>query len=261
MKKQTLLGLIIVIIGFNMLINTMNLSLGSFVAPLIFFVIGLFFYKRKHSFISLIFFIITASIIFDQFLGMNFMGLLIAFAALYFGIRLVRSPKREKREKHSKRVRKENVHEPIKKQMDNQNESFTDTTNDAVEDRIVFTPTMRRSLIGEVHYLGEAFELHDLTIWNGIGEVRIDLSKAIIPEGETVIVVQTFIGEIDFYVPEDLAIAIQASSTIGEVSIFHEKHGGINQQISIATKDFKQSPRRVKLILSTFIGEVKVRVV
>ncbi|WP_332631160.1 cell wall-active antibiotics response protein LiaF [Halalkalibacter flavus] len=264
MKKQTLFGLIFVIIGFNILINTMNLSIGNFVAPLIFFVMGLFFYKRNHNFISLIFFFISASIIFDQVLGMNFMGLLIAIAVLYFGIRLVRSPKKNRREREAKYDKAERKIRKAEKKLDKINEKTSredDERKAAKDNRVVFTPTMRKSLIGEIHYLGEAFELNDLTIWNGIGEVRIDLSKAIIPEGETVIVVQTLIGEIDFYVPEDLAVAIQATSTIGEVSLFHESHSGINQQLSIATKDYKQAQRRVKLILSTFVGEVKVRAV
>ncbi|KHF42035.1 cell wall-active antibiotics response protein LiaF [Halalkalibacter okhensis] len=263
MKKQTLFGLIFVIIGFNILVNTMNLSIGNFIAPLIFFVMGLFFYKRNHNFISLVFFVISASIVFDQLLGMNFMGLLIAIAALYFGIRLVRSPSKEKDDS-------EKVHDKLEKKLRkaerklhkfNEKTQVEDEPKRTKDNRTVFTPTMRKSLIGEVHYLGEAFELNDLTIWNGIGEVRIDLSRAIIPEGETVIVVQALIGEVDFYVPEDLAVSIQASSIIGEVSLFHESHGGINQQLSIASKDYKQAPRRVKLILSTFIGDVKVRAI
>ncbi len=244
----------------------MHLSTGSFVAPLIFFAIGLFLYKRKHNFISLVFFIVSASIIFDQLLGMNFMGILIAVVALYFGIRLVKEPKKRGR-KEAKEAKKEKNQESQdeEKQQGNNSEQKQEKNDQQEkqlkEERIIFTPTMRRTLIGDIRYLGEPFELDDLTIWNGIGDVRIDLSKAIIPEGETVIIVQAIIGQIDFYVPEDLAIAIQASSTIGEVSLFHESHGGINQQLSIATKEYKKAPRRVKLILSTFIGEVKVRAV
>ena len=254
MKKQTIFGIIVVIIGLNILFNSMNLSTGTFIAPLIFLLLGFFFYKRKHTFISIIFFIISASILFDQILGFNFIPLLIGILALYYGLRLVRSPSK----KETRRVRTKKAEDVTKKEVV---EEEIPIQNDIKEERVVFAPTMRRSVIGDIHYIGEAFELNDLTIWNGIGDVRLDLSKAIIPEGETVIIVQCMIGQIDFYVPEDLTISIQASTIIGEVSLFHEKHEGINQQLSIATKNYKQASRRVKLILSTVIGEVKVRVI
>ncbi|GAE35688.1 cell wall-active antibiotics response protein LiaF [Halalkalibacter akibai] len=254
MKKQTIFGIIVVIIGLNILFNSMNLSTGTFIAPLIFLLLGFFFYKRKHTFISIIFFIISASILFDQILGFNFIPLLIGILALYYGLRLVRSPSK----KETRRVRTKKAEDVTKKEVV---EEEIPIQNDIKEERVVFAPTMRRSFIGDIHYIGEAFELNDLTIWNGIGDVRLDLSKAIIPEGETVIIVQCMIGQIDFYVPEDLTISIQASTIIGEVSLFHEKHEGINQQLSIATKNYKQASRRVKLILSTVIGEVKVRVI
>jgi lia operon protein LiaF len=257
MKKQTIFGIIIVIIGLNILFNSMNLSTGIFVAPLIFFLLGFFFYKRKHTFISMFFFVVSASILFDQLLGLNLIPLLIAVIALYYGLKLVRSPSKIQTKKEVEKETEKNLAE-TSTVIESNETKFNQGTE---EERVVFTPTMRRSFIGDIHYTGESFELNDLTIWNGIGDVRLDLSKAIIPEGETVIIVQCIIGQIDFFVPEDLFINIQASTIIGEVSLFHEKHDGINQQLSIATKNYKQAPRRVKLILSTVIGEVKVRAV
>lgn len=243
----------------------MNLSSGTFVAPLIFFLLGLFFYKRKHTFLSMLFFIISVSIFFDQLLGLNFISLLIAILALYYGIRLVRSPKKKVNPSEDKKSEKrKKTEDPLTEDKPNHPNDLVRNIHGETEaegERVVFTPTIRRSFIGDIHYTGESFDLNDLTIWNGIGDVRLDLSKAMIPEGETVIIVQCIIGQIDFYIPEDLAVMIQSSTIIGEVSLFHEKHEGINQQLSMATRHYKEVPRRVKLILSTVIGEVKVRAV
>ncbi|NEU31525.1 hypothetical protein GN156_12195 [bacterium LRH843] len=266
MRKQTLFGIIIVIIGLNVLFQAMHFSSGSFVAPLVFFVLGVFFYKRKHPFVSMIFVLISASIFFDLILGMNFFGLLIAAIALYYGIRLVRQSNEKDEESAGKRQRwkitKKKRNREQSEQVEKENlVQIGRKANESFEhDRFErMYPTIRRSWIGDIHYTGEAFVLNDLTIWNGIGDVRLDLSKAIIPEGETVIVVQGIIGHIDFYVPDDLALSIQATSMIGETTLFHEKYGGLNKHLSIATKGYKTSPRRVKLVLSTYIGEVKVK--
>lgn len=245
MRKQTLFGIILGIIGLNILFNSINLSVGSFVAPLIFFVLAMFFYKRKHTFLSLLFFIISASILFDMVLNLNFFSILISAVVIYFGVRLLKSNKyKEEMAEERKRSRNDQLD-----QEEHQDYS-TSFDND--------TPIVRKSLIGEVNY-SKSFELKDMTIWNGIGEVRIDLSRAIISEGETVIIAQGLIGEIHFFIPDDLAVSIQASTMVGEVALLHEKHGGINQQLSITTKGYKEAPRRVKLVLSMAIGEVKVR--
>ncbi|MCM3712649.1 cell wall-active antibiotics response protein LiaF [Halalkalibacter oceani] len=271
MKKQTLFGLVIVIIGLNLLFHALRISTASFVAPLIFFVLGMFFYQRKHTFLSVIFFIISVSILFDLVLGMNFMGLLVAAVILYYGVKLVKSPSYKKKEKREKKKRRKREQEPEQQEpagfrerrepaaVREEKQSPAPLASQEKAGKEYFTATVRRSWIGDIHYRGEAFELSDLTIWNGIGDVRIDLSRAIIPEGETVIIVQGGICQVDFYVPNDLATSIQASSLLGSVSLFHEKHEGLNSQLAIATKGYKSAPRRVKLVLSTVIGEVKVR--
>ncbi|WP_088102655.1 cell wall-active antibiotics response protein LiaF [Halalkalibacter urbisdiaboli] len=284
MSKKTLFGIIIVIIGVNIFWNSIFPSSGSLIAPIIFFVLGLFFYQRQRKLLATIFFILSASIFFDQTLGVNLVSLLVGIVFLYYGLKLMKDKKKAKK----KETRQENhqVKQEDKKERDetkhvtkNKPEvAITDVTpnqgeNDVAdkeqeftqqkrhEERIFSTPSIRRSLIGDIHYTREQFELRDMTIWNGLGDVRLDVSKAIIPEGETVVIIQGLIGQIDVYVPDDLAISVQASSMIGEISLFHEKHSGLNQQLNVSSQDYKQAPRRVKFILSTVIGEVKVRAV
>ncbi|WP_100406555.1 cell wall-active antibiotics response protein LiaF [Bacillus solitudinis] len=283
MSKKSLLGIIIVIIGVNIFWNSIFSHSGSLLAPIIFFVLGLFFYKRDRKVVATIFYILSASIFFDQLFSINLISLLIAVAFLYYGLKMVREKKEDKEERKSKQLEKSivkqeeqtkdykahvaanNVIEEDKKsEVMAQNETVSSKKEQATnrfDQRFYSTPTIRKSLIGDIHYTKEQFELRDMTIWNGFGDVRLDLSKAIIPEGESVVIIQGLIGQIDVYVPDDLAITVQASAIIGDVSLFHEKHGGVNQQLYVSTQSYKQAPRRVKFILSTVIGEVKVRAV
>ncbi|WP_062050610.1 cell wall-active antibiotics response protein LiaF [Bacillus sp. JCM 19034] len=186
---------------------------------------------------------------FDFLFSINFFSLFIAGIAIYFGIRLIRSNKNDKAEK-------ENIYETNWDLDDIEEEELKEEEKSSLLK--YDSPIVRRSIIGEIDYR-EAFELQDMTIWNGIGEVRLDLSRAIIPEGETVVIVQGLIGEIQIYIPDDLAVSVQASSLLGEVTVLHERHSGINPHLSITTIGYKESTRRVKLVLSVSIGEVKVR--
>lgn len=205
---------------------------------------------------------------------MNLIGFIIAIVALYYGIRLVRGPEKKqrkertgKKEKRRGRMKKSCKPEPVPitfSELGKADEEEEDSSSNRSMEwqngkREYMETSFRHSWIGDVHYIGEAFELNDITIWNGLGDVRFDLSKAIIPEGETVIIVHGIIGQIDFYVPDDLALSVQAASLIGEISLYHEKYGGFNRKLGVATIGYKEAPRRVKLVLSTMIGEVKVR--
>ncbi|MDV2686288.1 cell wall-active antibiotics response protein LiaF [Alkalihalophilus lindianensis] len=271
MSKHKLIGIIIVIIGIWMLLNVLRFATGGLVAPLIFFFLGYYFYQNKRKVIAAVFFIISGSILLDQLFQVNFVGLLLAILCFYYGWKLVRGSKKSKKRSIKEREKRlaalkgeeklryatakeeKDIEEPI-----NTTVSLVDVSSHA-EDDIGYEPIIRKNFLGDIHYMDKQFELRDVTIWSGLGTVKMDLSKAIIPEGESIIIIQGVIGEINVYVPDDLAVAVQASSLAGEMTIFHEKHSGINQQINHAPASYKQSKRRVKLVLSMVLGEVTVR--
>ena len=54
--------------------------------------------------------------------------------------------------------------------------------------------------IGELRMMKDPFELNDLNVSGFIGDVKIDLSKAMIPEGESTMTISGVIGNVDVYV-------------------------------------------------------------
>ncbi|WP_053070381.1 cell wall-active antibiotics response protein LiaF [Alkalihalobacillus pseudalcaliphilus] len=337
MSKKSLFGLIIIIIGAIMLLNIFFAFTGSLLAPLLFIVIGYYFYQKGHRFLSSLFFILSGILIFDEFFDLNFLALLFAGLFIYYGWQLLNGAPKHKQNKSKRKrskTRQENPYQTTytserdkeKSSKDDVEATWYDELDEdlaALEDEIEsltdeldfyeeqieespwgdedterdkrrnvrrkrmaheenhfnhkdetfrqndtsdrnhfqssYDPIIKRHILGDIRYKRREFELKDMTIWNGIGDVKVDLSRAIIPEGEHIIIIQVIVGQIDIYIPEDLQVAIQAYSLIGDVAIFHEKHSGFNKQIHVADPSYKQSPRRVKLILNTLIGEVRVR--
>jgi lia operon protein LiaF len=266
MSKHKLIGIIIVIIGIWMLLNVLRFATGGLVAPLIFFFLGYYFYQNKRKVIAAVFFIISGSILLDQLFQVNFIGLLVAILCFYYGWKLVRGSKKRSIKEREKRLAALKGEEKLRYATTKEEKEIEESFNTTVPlvdvyagDDIGYEPIIRKNFLGDIHYMDKQFELRDVTIWSGLGTVKMDLSKAIIPEGESIIIIQGVIGEINVYVPDDLAVAVQASSLAGEMTIFHEKHSGINQQINHAPRSYKQSKRRVKLVLSMVLGEVTVR--
>ncbi|ERN54963.1 cell wall-active antibiotics response protein LiaF [Alkalihalophilus marmarensis] len=279
MSKHGLIGVIVVILGIWFLMGVLSFATGGLIAPLIFFFLGYYFYQNKRKLIAAIFFIISGSILLDQLFSINFIGLILAVICFYYGLKLVKSQKKTKkshaeREQRLKMTQEEAPSQASEKENTSKSEQepfisegdldpsispsgSTSTSSKAPE--AAYEPIVRKNFVGDIHYMNQQFELRDLTIWSALGSVKIDLSKAMISEGETIIVIQAFIGEVNVYVPDDLTVAVQASSLAGELTVFHEKHSGINQQVSLAPSQYKQSKRRVKLVLSMALGEVTVR--
>ncbi|MDQ0205326.1 cell wall-active antibiotics response protein LiaF [Alkalicoccobacillus murimartini] len=242
--RRTIIGSIFTAVGLIILFNTLAFFSNSFVAPLIFLALGVFFVKKqKRKWGRLCFFLATV-IFFAQVFNIDIFTLFFALLLLYAGWKMVRSDKKPKQKKQRKQVVRQNEQVQEDKPVQQSGDSHT---------------LVKRSLLGEVRYTHSPFELTDMTIWNGIGDVRIDLSKAIISEGETLLIVQNVIGDIHIYVPEDLGYAIQSYVVVGDSSILHSKHGGFNQSVLMRSSNYENSIRKVKLVLSCAVGSVKVR--
>ena len=97
-----------------------------------------------------------------------------------------------------------------------------------------------------------------MTISGFIGDVKIDLSKAIIAEEESTIVISGLIGDVDIYVPQDIEVCVSASAAIGDMKIIDEK-SGFGSKVYVMTNDYDESKRKVKISISLLIGDVDVR--
>lgn len=114
--------------------------------------------------------------------------------------------------------------------------------------------------IGDVHLGTDYWELRPMSISHFIGDTTLDLTKAQIPIGETRIYVSSFIGDVKVFVPNDLGVGIQVVSSclIGDVKVLDQKRGGVFNQMSVETPSYADTDKRVVLVVSSFIGDVRV---
>lgn len=121
----------------------------------------------------------------------------------------------------------------------------------------------KAGFIGDVHLGQDYFELHPTNISHFIGDTIIDLTKAQIPYGETKINVSAFIGDVKVFIPEDMDIGITAESSafIGDLKVLKQKQGGFMSNVQAQSPYYNEASKRVKLVVSVFIGDVKVNMV
>ncbi|MDF2721322.1 MAG: hypothetical protein K0Q59_997 [Paenibacillus sp.] len=119
----------------------------------------------------------------------------------------------------------------------------------------------RSSFIGDVRIGREYWELRPLNISHFIGDTEIDLTRASIPFGETTINISSFIGDLKIYVPNDtqLEISVRASAFLGDMSVFDRWEGGLFRNMKVESPQFREAEKRIKVNVSTFIGDVRVK--
>ncbi|SFT00696.1 lia operon protein LiaF [Paenibacillus sp. BC26] len=118
----------------------------------------------------------------------------------------------------------------------------------------------RSGFIGDI-YLGQDYwELKPMNISHFIGDTVLDLTKAQILPGETTINISSFIGDVKVYLPDDYEIGVHvvSSAFIGDVAVLEHKEGGIFKNMDIETPYFQENDKKIRLHVSTFIGDVRV---
>ncbi|MCA0755488.1 cell wall-active antibiotics response protein [Paenibacillus sp. N4] len=118
----------------------------------------------------------------------------------------------------------------------------------------------RSGFIGDIHIGHDFWDLKPLNVSHFIGDTVLDLTKAQVAPGETKICISSFIGDVKVFVPNDFEVGVQvvSSAFIGDVKVLGRKEGGMFNNIHIQSPLYTESDKKIKLIVSTFIGDVRV---
>ncbi|EKN67281.1 cell wall-active antibiotics response protein LiaF [Schinkia azotoformans] len=241
-------GVFILFIGVIILLNIVGIHVhgGGIFAVFILF-IGYYLLKRQKKVIGYIFIAFGSLILLSIF---DVIGFIISIALIYYGYRIIRSKQKEEPNFES----------------DIDNEGITNTDQGAEEGSTeeisysyrILTPQKKHTLIGSCLLTGSRWELRDLDIWHGIGEVKIDLSRANIPDNKSTIIINGWIGDVDIFVPYDLDVSIIARVGVGEIKIFGNKESGVNQSTAVETNGYRKEIKRVEIVINLFVGDIDV---
>jgi lia operon protein LiaF len=110
---------------------------------------------------------------------------------------------------------------------------------------------------GHVKSAGE-WRLDDAVVRTVIGDIHLDLRSAELPEGETDLTLLCWLGTVQVQVPAHVGLDVEAQTFIGTVDVLGVREEGIIRDINVRTDDFETARHRLKLRLSTVIGELMV---
>jgi hypothetical protein len=120
------------------------------------------------------------------------------------------------------------------------------------------TWSQHERFFGEIELAGP-ITLMPATYETVFGEIRLDLSAAILPEGETYLRVGTVFGEVRILLPADAAATVRGSSLLGETEVLGVNGGSVMGEAVATTDNWPAAARRLRIDARTLLGGVAVR--
>lgn len=94
--------------------------------------------------------------------------------------------------------------------------------------------------------------------WMFVGDIRYDLSQAILPAGETTLRVFAFVGDVKIKLPSDVGLSVTATALINDTKILGQKKGAFLSPIEYSTPGYVEAERKVRLETYFFILDLDV---
>ena len=116
----------------------------------------------------------------------------------------------------------------------------------------------RLRLLGDVRRRG-AWQVTEEEIWNGIGNVRLDMTNADVPTGETQIRVYNFVGDVRLFVPEDVGVLVSSTAFVTEARVLGQRQDYFLTPFELSSDNYETAERRVRLEILSFVGSLRVR--
>lgn len=224
---RRLIGMVLFGVGIILFFVSIGLH-DLLVSPLLLLVASLICWRYYYRRLAMFFLVCAVLAIID----VDIWHLLMALILLYFGYRLL-----------TNRSTSKSLELPSSK-----------TNND-----LEWGTFCGKSILGEVSLGDQQFELKDITISSAVCNVHIDLSRAIIPEGETTIIINGLVGQVQLYLPYDLDATVATSVLVGGNEVLGKQLVGLNNRLQATTKSYETAMRKVKISASLLGAEVHVR--
>ena len=124
----------------------------------------------------------------------------------------------------------------------------------------LFGPTSE----GGVHFVGDIVRRGEWSVkneefWMFVGNVRLDMTRAQFPAGETTLYFNAFVADIDVSVPSDVAVSLSSTSFVADAEFNGQRVERFLSGVQMSTPDYVTSERKLRLVTTCFVGDVTVK--
>lgn len=96
-------------------------------------------------------------------------------------------------------------------------------------------------------------------IWLGIGDVKLDMSHAQVPVGESELGINGLIGDVYLVLPEEVGIMAVATGLVADCTFLGQKGEHFATTTRLLSENYETAERRIRLKTTFFITDLTVK--
>ncbi|HEX6922905.1 MAG TPA: cell wall-active antibiotics response protein LiaF [Bacillales bacterium] len=100
-------------------------------------------------------------------------------------------------------------------------------------------------LVSDAKYTGSNWSVEPMSRSTGVADYKFDFTKTFIPEKETPIQLSGWVGDIKVKVPEDVAISVRATASVGDIRVDDVKEEGLLKDFFYKTEGYEDTERKL----------------
>ncbi|MBW6472034.1 MAG: cell wall-active antibiotics response protein [Anaerolineaceae bacterium] len=114
-----------------------------------------------------------------------------------------------------------------------------------------------------LRFVGETNKSNEWTVepaeyWSFVGSMKLDFSQAVIPEGETSIVMYSFVNDLEIILPTDAGLKLIARGFVHDTKVKGNKEDHIFAPFEYETPGYAQQTRKINIQSLSFVSEVEI---
>jgi len=129
---------------------------------------------------------------------------------------------------------------------------------------LIARPPMREpTTAGNSQFVGDIIRSGEYAVINEefhlfVGDVRLDMTRAQFPLGETVIRLNGFVYDADLTVPDEVGVAIVSNGFVVDTKLGAQHSSNFLSGVQVATANYASAERKLHVVMNSFVGDLRV---
>ncbi len=218
--KVSLGGVILIIIGVLLLLNSLHIHVSSFIAPLILLSTGIWLIYRRRS---------------REHAGAHFQYTV-----------------------HSGTADPGVFHGATTNAPTGPDPAVFDQTWTATPPHLEGSKVKYSKFIGDMYIDCNNISLQNAEVSMFVGDLQVNLRGAKLETGLNRLIISSFVGDVQIFVPQAMAVYVHCSGFAGDVDVLGKRTSGFGNNFDSQTDNYASSESKLYIATNNFIGDIRV---
>ena len=113
-------------------------------------------------------------------------------------------------------------------------------------------------MLGDMFIDCEGFNLQNIDVSGGVGDVEIKVSGGVLSPGLNRIVISGFVGDIRIFVPRDIPFFAHCSNFVGDIEVGGKRASGFGNTVEHQSPAYDKAESKLYIASNSFIGDMRI---